>query len=71
MFDNDNWLYQGTEDAWLHYTYSERSLEAPTTPNKVDNDQSSTETLEEVLDTRKQYVEGLSYDKRFKTRNII
>lgn len=71
MFDNDNWLYRGTEDAWLHYTYSEQPLEALTTPNKVDNDQSSTETLEEVLDTRKQYVEGLSYDKRFKTRNII
>ena len=38
MFDNDNWLYRGTEDAWLHYTYSDQPLEAPTTPDKVDND---------------------------------
>ena len=33
--DNDNWLYHGTENAWLHYTYSETVLEYPI--NSVDN----------------------------------
>lgn len=27
MLDNNNWLYHGTENAWLHYTYSEEVLE--------------------------------------------
>lgn len=27
MLDNNNWLYHGTENAWLHYTYLEEALE--------------------------------------------
>lgn len=35
MFDNDNWLYQGTEDAWLNYSYSDTEPEAPVTSAEV------------------------------------
>ena len=76
MFENDNCLYQGTEDAWLDYTYSEKPLEVPTTPVKVYNDQSSTEYLTDAeiakLDARLsaslgvdiEVTDGLNNDER-------